>query len=69
MSDDNAAPIAIKVLGREYRGRSDQEAEHLQTVASYQEDMSRSFAALTRYLGLVGLAALARGTCLRRVGA
>lgn len=34
----------------------------LQTVASYQEDMSRSFAALTRYLGLVGLAALALGT-------
>ena len=34
----------------------------LQTVSGYQEDMSQSFAALTRYLGLVGLAALALGT-------
>lgn len=33
----------------------------LQTVASYQADTSRSFGALTRYLGLVGLAALALG--------
>jgi putative ABC transport system permease protein len=33
-----------------------------QTVAGYQEDMSQSFSALTRYLGLVGLAALALGS-------
>jgi len=34
----------------------------IQTVASYQEDLSQNFAALTRYLGLVGLAALALGS-------
>jgi putative ABC transport system permease protein len=34
----------------------------LQTVASYQSELSRSFASLTRYLGLVGLAALALGS-------
>jgi len=33
----------------------------IQTVAKTQNDMSRSFAALTRYLGLVGLASLLLG--------
>lgn len=33
----------------------------IETVASYQEDLTRTFGALTRYLGLVGLAALALG--------
>ena len=33
----------------------------VQTVASYQKDLTRTFGALTRYLGLVGLAALALG--------
>ncbi len=33
----------------------------VQTVAGYREDLTRSFGALTRYLGLVGLAALALG--------
>jgi putative ABC transport system permease protein len=33
----------------------------IQTVASYQRDLNRSFGVMTRYLGLVGLAALALG--------
>jgi putative ABC transport system permease protein len=33
----------------------------VKTVAGYREDLTRSFGALTRYLGLVGLAALALG--------
>jgi hypothetical protein len=33
----------------------------VQTVASYQKELTRSFGVLTRYLGLVGLAALALG--------
>lgn len=33
----------------------------VQTVAGYQRELNRSFAVLTRYLGLVGLAALALG--------
>jgi putative ABC transport system permease protein len=33
----------------------------LQTVAGYEESLSRSFGTLSRYLGLVGLAALALG--------
>jgi putative ABC transport system permease protein len=39
------------------------EAAHvrIQTVAKTQKDLSRSFAALTRYLGLVGLASLLLG--------
>lgn len=34
----------------------------VQTVSSYQEDMSEAFGSLTRYLGLVGLAALVLGS-------
>lgn len=34
----------------------------VQTVSSYQEDMSEAFGNLTRYLGLVGLAALVLGS-------
>jgi putative ABC transport system permease protein len=34
----------------------------VQTVSGYQEDMSEAFSTLTRYLGLVGLAALVLGS-------
>ncbi|MDP7570991.1 MAG: permease, partial [Myxococcota bacterium] len=37
------------------------ERVRIQTVESYQADLGRSFATVTRYLGLVGLAALALG--------
>lgn len=37
------------------------ERVRIQTVESYQADLGRSFAIVTRYLGLVGLAALALG--------
>ena len=33
--------VAIKVFGREYRVRTDQEAEHLETVASYVDSVIR----------------------------
>jgi cell division protein ZapA (FtsZ GTPase activity inhibitor) len=39
--------IAIKVLGREYRVKSEQEAEHLQTVASYVDSVLREVHATT----------------------
>lgn len=45
------------------RHRSSFEAQRVrvQTVSSYQADLGRAFTSLTRYLGLVGLAALALG--------
>ncbi|MGI9591119.1 MAG: ABC transporter permease, partial [Myxococcota bacterium] len=45
----------------EHRAELDAAGVRRQTVAGYQGDLTRSFGALTRYLGLVGLAALALG--------
>jgi putative ABC transport system permease protein len=44
-----------------HRARLDAAGVRAETATSYQDDMTRSFGALTRYLGLVGLAALALG--------
>ncbi len=38
-SETKDGPITIKILGKEYRVRSDSDAEHLQEVASYLDDV------------------------------
>lgn len=57
LPDDFAAPwvAAHEAMLEESRVR-------FQTVSGYQEDMSEAFGNLTRYLGLVGLAALVLGS-------
>ena len=55
MTRDNLVTAPEETLLEDARVRT-------QTVAGYQEDMSDSFGSLTRYLGLVGLAALVLGS-------
>ncbi len=45
----------------EHRATLESARVRLQTVSGYQDGLNQSFGALTRYLGLVGLAALALG--------
>ncbi len=45
----------------EHRASLEAERVRIQTVSGYQQGLNQSFGALTRYLGLVGLAALALG--------
>lgn len=57
-----AAPdVALDAWLETHRASFEAERVRIQTVASYQEDLGRSFSTLTRYLGLVGLVALALG--------
>lgn len=46
----------------EHRTTLEEARVRVQTVAGYQEDLSETFDVLTRYLGLVGLAALVLGS-------
>ncbi len=38
-AETKAGLVTIKILGKEYRVRSDSDAEHLQEVASYLDDV------------------------------
>ena len=38
-SETKDGPITIKILGKEYRVRSDSDAEHLHEAASYLDDV------------------------------
>jgi len=52
----------VEVWRDENRGLLEEARMRVQTVEGYQEDLSESFGLLTRYLGLVGLAALVLGS-------
>jgi len=57
-----AAPAAaLETWLESHRASFESARVRIQTVASYQADLGRSFTTLTRYLGLVGLVALALG--------
>lgn len=56
-----AAPETLTPWLAAHREGLEAERVRLRTVPSYQDELGRSFSTLTRYLGLVGLVALALG--------
>ncbi len=54
-------PAHLRLWLRANRAKLEDAHQRVQTVAGYQSELNRSFGVMTRYLGLVGLAALALG--------